>query len=108
MPTGQGGTPSRRRSQWKNCCFADIGKSSMPTSRISWEHTPYRTNEIGSAPGCRPACAASDQDVAGVLCRGGKVEEALHWMRQLMGQLKLTVNAGKTRICRVPEGEFDF
>jgi hypothetical protein len=34
-PTGRGGTPSRRRSQWKNCCFADIGKSSMPTLRIS-------------------------------------------------------------------------
>src|SRR6266568_9098095 len=25
-----------------------------------------------------------------------------------MGKLKLTVNEDKTRICRVPEGEFDF
>src|SRR5947207_6725730 len=25
-----------------------------------------------------------------------------------MGKLKLTVNEEKTRICRVPEGEFDF
>ena len=25
-----------------------------------------------------------------------------------MGKLKLTVNAEKTRICKVPEGEFDF
>ena len=25
-----------------------------------------------------------------------------------MGKLKLTVNEGKTRICRVPDGEFDF
>jgi hypothetical protein len=25
-----------------------------------------------------------------------------------MGRLKLTVNEGKTRICTVPEGEFDF
>ena len=33
--TGRGGTPSRRRSRSKNCCFADTGKSSMPTSRIS-------------------------------------------------------------------------
>ena len=31
----QGGMPSRRRSRSKNCCFADTGKSSMPTSRIS-------------------------------------------------------------------------
>jgi hypothetical protein len=29
-------------------------------------------------------------------------------MRKLMGKLKLTVNAEKTRICKVPEGEFDF
>ena len=25
-----------------------------------------------------------------------------------MGKLKLTVNTEKTRICKVPEGEFDF
>jgi hypothetical protein len=29
-------------------------------------------------------------------------------MRELMGKLKLTVNEEKTRICKVPEGEFDF
>jgi hypothetical protein len=35
---------SRRRSGWKNCCFADTGKSLMPTSRISWKllHTALR------------------------------------------------------------------
>jgi RNA-directed DNA polymerase len=43
-----------------------------------------------------------------ILCRRGKAEEALHWMRELMGKLKLTVNTEKTRICKVPEGEFDF
>jgi group II intron reverse transcriptase/maturase len=43
-----------------------------------------------------------------ILCRRGKAEEALHWLHQLMGKLKLTVNAEKTRICKVPEGEFDF
>ena len=40
--------------------------------------------------------------------RRGKGEEALHWRRNLMGKLKLTVNEEKTRICKVPEGEFDF
>jgi hypothetical protein len=25
-----------------------------------------------------------------------------------MAKLKLTVNEGKTQICKVPEGEFDF
>ena len=43
-----------------------------------------------------------------ILCRRGKAEEALTRMRELMGRLKLTVNEEKTRICRVPEGEFDF
>ena len=43
-----------------------------------------------------------------VLCRRGNAETALHYLRKLMGKLKLTVNEDKTRICRVPEGEFDF
>ena len=43
-----------------------------------------------------------------ILCRRGKAEEALRWMRELMGKLKLTVNEEKTGICKVPEGEFDF
>jgi RNA-directed DNA polymerase len=43
-----------------------------------------------------------------ILCRKGKAEEALQRLRELMGKLKLTVNEEKTRICKVPEGEFDF
>ena len=43
-----------------------------------------------------------------ILCRRGKADEALQRMRELMGRLKLTVNEEKTRICKVPEGEFDF
>src|SRR2546426_6127322 len=43
-----------------------------------------------------------------ILCRRGKAEEALHRMRELMGKLKLQVNEEKTRICKVPEGAFDF
>jgi len=43
-----------------------------------------------------------------ILCRKGRAEEALQRMRELMGKLKLTVNEEKTRICKVPEGEFDF
>jgi RNA-directed DNA polymerase len=43
-----------------------------------------------------------------ILCRKGKAEEALQRLREIMGKLKLTVNEEKTRICRVPEGEFDF
>ena len=43
-----------------------------------------------------------------ILCKHGKAEEALEWMRKIMGKLKLTVNEEKTRICKVPEGTFDF
>jgi RNA-directed DNA polymerase len=43
-----------------------------------------------------------------ILCRRGKAEEALQRLREIMGRLKLTVNEEKTRICKVPQGEFDF
>ena len=43
-----------------------------------------------------------------ILCRRSKAEEALQQLRQIMGKLKLTVNEEKTRICKVPEGKFDF
>src|SRR5271169_4888752 len=43
-----------------------------------------------------------------ILCRRGNAEAALHHLRAIMGKLKLTVNEEKTRICKVPEGEFDF
>jgi RNA-directed DNA polymerase len=43
-----------------------------------------------------------------ILCRRGKAEEALQRMREVMSKLKLTVNEEKTRICKVPEDEFDF
>ena len=43
-----------------------------------------------------------------ILCRRGNAETALHHLRAIMGKLKLTVNDDKTRVCAVPEGEFDF
>jgi len=43
-----------------------------------------------------------------ILCTRGEAEEALQRMREIMGQLKLTVNEEKTRICKVPEGQFEF
>jgi RNA-directed DNA polymerase len=43
-----------------------------------------------------------------ILCRKGRAEEALQRLREIMGKLKLTVNEEKTRICKVPEGAFDF
>jgi group II intron reverse transcriptase/maturase len=43
-----------------------------------------------------------------ILCRRGKAEEALQRLREIMVKLKLTVNEEKTRLCKLPEGEFDF
>jgi group II intron reverse transcriptase/maturase len=43
-----------------------------------------------------------------ILCRKGNAEAALQRLRAIMGTLRLTVNEEKTRICKVPEGEFDF
>jgi RNA-directed DNA polymerase len=43
-----------------------------------------------------------------ILCRKGKAAEALQRLREIMGRLKLTVNEEKTRVCKVPEGQFDF
>ena len=43
-----------------------------------------------------------------ILCRRGRAEEALQHLRAIMARLKLTVNEEKTRICKVPESEFDF
>jgi group II intron reverse transcriptase/maturase len=54
------------------------------------------------------SCIVTYADDLVILCRRGKAEEALQRLRELMGKLKLTVNEEKTRICKVPEGEFDF
>jgi len=43
-----------------------------------------------------------------ILCRRGKADEALQRLREIMGKLKLTVNEEKTRICRMPDGQFEF
>jgi group II intron reverse transcriptase/maturase len=43
-----------------------------------------------------------------ILCRKGKAEEALQRVHEIMGKLKLAINEEKTRICKVPEEEFDF
>jgi len=43
-----------------------------------------------------------------VLCCRGTASEAMHVMRSMMTQLKLTVNETKTHICHVPDESFDF
>ena len=43
-----------------------------------------------------------------VICCRDSAEEASAAMQRLMERLGLTVNTNKTRVCRVPEGTFDF
>jgi RNA-directed DNA polymerase len=43
-----------------------------------------------------------------ILCKRGRAEAALAYLHAIMGKLKLEVNAEKTRICKMPDGTFDF
>ena len=43
-----------------------------------------------------------------ILCKKGNADQALQQLRRIMSKLKLMVNEEKTRICKIPEGEFDF
>jgi RNA-directed DNA polymerase len=43
-----------------------------------------------------------------ILCKRGMAEEALAHLHAIMRKLKLEVNAEKTRICKMPDGTFDF
>ena len=54
------------------------------------------------------SCIVTYADDLVILCKHGQAEEALQRMREIMGKLKLTVNEEKTRLCKVPEGTFDF
>ena len=49
-------------------------------------------------------------DILAYVCRccRGNGDEAMRIMRRMMGQLKLTVNEGKTRLRRIPEESVEF
>ncbi len=53
------------------------------------------------------ACIINYADDLVICCRA-RADEALVTMRSMMSRLKLTVNESKTRVCRLPEGKFDF
>jgi group II intron reverse transcriptase/maturase len=54
------------------------------------------------------SCIVTYADDLVILCRRGKADEASLWMRRIMAKLKLTVNEDKTRLCRIPDEQFDF
>jgi RNA-directed DNA polymerase len=53
------------------------------------------------------ACIVNYADDLVICCRAG-AEEARTAMRNMMSKLKLTVNETKTRVCHLPEEQFDF
>lgn len=66
---------------------------------LGWQRT-----SIAKRLGARIVNYADDL----VICCWRKADEALEGLRRIMARLKLTVNEEKTRLCRVPEEEFDF
>src|SRR6516165_9413786 len=72
-------------------------------------HAPVCAGMEDARAGAKPRLShLTYADDLVILCRQGKAEEALRQLRMIMGKLKLTVNEEKTRICKVPEEEFDF
>jgi RNA-directed DNA polymerase len=72
-------------------------------------HAPVCTGMEEARTGATPRQPYRDYaDDLVILCKKGNADEALQQLRKIMSKLKLTVNEEKTRICKVPEGEFDF
>jgi len=92
------GQPARHSARFTDLTAA--GESLHALVRVGWKMLGLERS-LGS----RIVTYADDLVI---LCRKGKAEEALQRLREIMGKLKLTVNEEKTRICKVPEGEFDF
>ena len=68
---------------------------------LAWKKLGLEERSLGS-------CIVNYADDLVILCQRGKAEQALKRMRQIMSQLKLTVNEDKTRVCKIPQEEFDF
>ena len=113
--------------QWMECAVEDTDDSGRKTRTTAAKDTrrgipqgsPIHYWRIyicaglcwhGSSAGWKRlgSCIVTYVDDLVILCRRGQAEEALRQMRAIMGQLKLTVNEEKTRICKVPAEHFDF
>src|ERR1700684_3663790 len=77
------------------------------TAAGEYIHAPVRPGMEEAQAGAAPRQSYRADDLV-ILCKKGNADEALQQLRKIMGKLKLTVNEEKTRIYRVPEGEFDF
>src|SRR3954469_815184 len=112
-PPNQRRPPATRRRQPANCgctvkvTFCVRGVLSPLLANIYMRRFVLGWKKLGLERSLGTRLVTYADDLV-ILCRRGNAEAALHHLREIMGKLKLTVNEGKTRICRVPEGEFDF
>jgi group II intron reverse transcriptase/maturase len=66
---------------------------------LGWKHRGYERRF--------DARRVTYADDLGICCRNG-APEALQGLRQIAGEIGLTINEDKTRVCQLPEGRFDF
>src|SRR5437764_7223070 len=112
-PPNQRRPPATRRRQPANCgctvkvTFCVRGPISPLLANLYMRRFVLVWKKLGLEQSLGTRLVTYADDLV-ILCRRGRAEKALHHLREIMGKLKLTVNAEKTRICRVPDGEFDF
>src|SRR3954452_10515775 len=110
---------SHRRSVAAAACAALSPRDQTAVLQDCWRGDLTAAGESIHAPVCAGVAELGLEQSLGtrlvtyaddlvILCRRGSAEKALHHLRAILGKLKLTVNEEKTRICRVPDGEFDF
>src|SRR5205807_3067843 len=112
-PPNQRRPPATRRRQSANCgctvkvTFCVRGVLSPLLANLYMRRFVLGWKKLGLEQSLGTRLVTYADDLV-ILCRRGNAENALHHLRRIMGKLKLTVNEEKTRICRVPEGKFDF
>src|SRR5437870_12675201 len=112
-PPNQRRPPATRRRQPANCgctvkvTFCVRGVLSPLLANLYMRRFVLGWKKLGLEQSLGTRLVTYADDLV-ILCRRGSAENALHHLREIMGKLKLTVNEEKTRICRVPDGEFDF
>ncbi len=106
--TDEGGTTTRTTEAKDNRCGIPQGSPISPLlANLYMRRFVLAWKKLGLEQSLGSRIVTYADDLV-ILCRRGKAEEALQQMREIMGKLKLTVNEEKTRVCKVPEGEFDF
>ena len=97
----------RRRTATSYYILITLGQRDEPPANLYMRRFVLGWKKLGLEQSLGTRLVNYADDLV-ILCRRGSAENALHHLRAIMGKLKLTVNEEKTRICTVPDGEFDF